>query len=188
MIVVGGSGSGAGHRPRTGSVALGLLLVATAPVVVVPKDVRGTPQGPVVVGVAGWPSDEQVLAHAFEEASFRGMALRAVHAWGDRTLHIALTSSTDKLRDLADAAWHGEMRLLSESLAGWRDRYPDVLVETMIPHADPADAVLHIAEGASLIVIGSRQHSTALALLLGSTCRGVIPHAKVPVMVVPRQP
>jgi nucleotide-binding universal stress UspA family protein len=186
MIVVGRSGLGAGRWPRTGSVALGLLTVAPAPVVIVPPDVRVTATGPVVVGVAGWPSDERVLGHAFEEASFRGVGVRAVHAWGDRTLRSALTTADDQLRDLAQAAWHGEMRLLAESLAGWRDRYPDVAVETLIPHDEPADAVLHAADGASLLVLGSRGHNATVSFLIGSTSRSVLPHAAVPVMVVPR--
>ena len=51
--------------------------------------------------------------------------------------------------------------------------------------APPASAILDVAEGADLIVVGSRQQSAAGCLFLGSTSLQVTHHADCPVVVVP---
>ena len=49
-----------------------------------------------------------------------------------------------------------------------------------------ADAIVGIAAGreADLIVVGSRGHGAVASTVLGSVSRGVVAHAKVPVLVV----
>ena len=51
--------------------------------------------------------------------------------------------------------------------------------------ASPGRAILDVAKGADLIVVGSRQQSAAGRLFLGSTSLQITHHAECPVVVVP---
>ena len=66
-----------------GSTALDLAAGARCPVVIVHGRASGQAQGPVVVGVDGSPMSEAAIAHAFGEASIRGVPLVALHTWHD---------------------------------------------------------------------------------------------------------
>jgi nucleotide-binding universal stress UspA family protein len=135
----------------------------------------------VVVGVAGTPEDEEVLAFAFAEAAARSTDVVAVHAWRDVTLE----ASVGGFGPLVD--WAGvqadEQRLLAEALAGWRDKEPDVEVREVVVRDRPAAALLDAAATAELLVIGHRQRG--LLARLGSTTHAVLHRAACPVAVVP---
>ena len=80
--------------------------------------------------------------------------------------------------------------MLSEQLAGWRDKYPDVPVRQLVLRGRPAEGLLRharqLGQGAELIVLGSRGRGGLTGLLLGSTSQSVICHAHLPVVVVRR--
>lgn len=85
MIVVGSRGRGAWRRGLFGSVSTALVHHAHCPVAVIrePADAVGESRGPVVVGIDGSPASELATAVAFDEASWRGAELVALHAWID---------------------------------------------------------------------------------------------------------
>jgi nucleotide-binding universal stress UspA family protein len=68
-----------------------------------------------------------------------------------------------------------------------RQRWPDA--DVMIVDRPPIDAILDAAKSssASIIVLGWRGHGTFRRLLTGSTSRGVVERADVPVLVVRRR-
>ena len=84
----------------------------------------------------GSPNSEPAIAAAFEEASLRGVDLVAVHAWSDFSL---LTVAPADLSD-NELPWSAiataEQAVLSESLAGWKDKYPDVSVPKLSSEID----------------------------------------------------
>lgn len=170
MVVLGSRGLGGFSGLLVGSVAMQVTPHATCPVLVV----RGEPtlRGPVVVGVDGSPHSDAALAFAFEEAGWRQTALRAVHAY----------RPFDSYGDNEP----GELgpRLLSESLAGWSDRYPDVPVEPLAIPEQPAPALLDAARDAQLTVVGTRGRGGFSGLLLGSVSQSMLHHAPCPVAVV----
>src|SRR6201992_1812901 len=85
MVVVGSSRRAFG-RGMLGPVIAGLLHHANCAVTVVPDPESAQHEigdAPVLVGINGSTASEGAAAMAFDQASRRGVALRALLAWGD---------------------------------------------------------------------------------------------------------
>ncbi|SMC65263.1 universal stress protein [Kibdelosporangium aridum] len=176
LIVIGDRGLGGFTSLLVGSVAIGLAARAECPVVVV----RGQRSaGPVVVGIDGSPVSEAALEFAFEAADARAVPLIAVHAWSDRALETAAAFMVDW-----DAVEAEEHRLLAERLAGWGEKYPDVVVRRVVVRDRPAHTLIEHATGAQLVVVGSHGRGSAAGLVLGSVSHAVLHHSPCPVAVV----
>jgi nucleotide-binding universal stress UspA family protein len=184
LVVVGSRGLGGFTGLLVGSNAVALSAHARSPVAVIrtPGDDAEPPRsGPVVLGVNGSPTnDEAAIAFAYEAAAQRQVPLTAVHAWTD------VTSQPSFLPPL-DHNWpviaDDERRLLAERLAGWQQKYPDVQVEHVVTEGRPADSLLQAAQGAQLVVVGTRGRGGLRGLFLGSTCHALLHHAACPVIV-----
>ncbi|MBC6445816.1 universal stress protein [Actinokineospora xionganensis] len=188
-LVLGSRGLGGFQRLLVGSVAIALSAHGHCPVIVVRGAFPGqaTPgTGPVVVGVDGSPASEAAIRFAFDEASVRRTSLVAVHTW----LDIAFTGAWTALPTTIDwdAVEVDETMLLDERLAGWQEKYPDVAVERVVLRDRPVRALLDKAEGAQLIVVGTRGHGALLGMGLGSTSQALLHHAECPVAVVRPDP
>jgi nucleotide-binding universal stress UspA family protein len=183
LLVVGSRGVGGVAGLLLGSTANGVVAHAACPVVVLPDEtsVIVRERTSVVVGVEGRAGDEDVLAFAFAEAASRRADLVAVHAWQDATLEAAF-QSLEPLVDWADVA-SDEERALSEALAGWKDKEPDVRVREVVVRERTARALVAVGLTAELLVVGHR-HRRAFARL-GATTHGVLHRAGCPVAVVP---
>jgi nucleotide-binding universal stress UspA family protein len=180
MVVIGARGRGGFAELVVGSTAVALTARAHCPVVVV----RGeeTAGGPIVVGVDGSPASEAALAFAYDMASRRGVELIAVHVWSDV---ISVWGGSVPIPDLDwDAVATDERIVLSERLAGWRERYPDTVVRQVVHENRPAQRLLHEAEGAQLLVVGSLGRGALANALLGSVSHALLHHAPCPVAVV----
>jgi nucleotide-binding universal stress UspA family protein len=183
LLVIGRRGMGGIPGLLLGSTAGAVVQHAQCPVIALPDragdDVDRSHS--VVVGVAGQPGDEDVLAFAVAAATARGSDLMALHAWRDVTLEAAVGG----FGPLVD--WSGvedeERRQLAEALAGWRDREPNLQIREAVVRERPATALLTAAATAELLVVGHR-HRSWLARL-GSTTHGVLHRASCPVAVVP---
>jgi nucleotide-binding universal stress UspA family protein len=179
IIVVGCRGHGRVQRVLLGSVSAGLIHHAHCPVAVIHDEmsVASKPsQLPVVVGIDGSPASELATAIAFDEASWRGVELIAVHAWADA--HVS---------DIPSIEWSAQQAVgeeaLAERLAGWRERYPDVAVRRKIVLDAPAHHLLDEAESAQLLIVGSHGRGGFSGMLLGSVGTAVAQAARVPVIV-----
>ena len=78
---------------------------------------------------------------------------------------------------------------LREVLEGELERAPDGLrMSTCLLHGRPAPAILGEAQrwGADLIVVGSRGHSTIVAMLIGSVSQELLDASDIPVLVARR--
>lgn len=178
MIVMGTAGHGLFARGVLGSVSSTVVRQANCPVAVVHEDgVQDKLDAPVLVGIDGSEASELATAVAFEEASFRGVALVALHAWSD----VAVTG------ELPEADWSSveasAQRSLAESLAGWQERYPDVTVHREVVRDRPARQLADKAASAQLLVVGSHGRGGLTGMLLGSVSNAVLHHVRIPVII-----
>lgn len=178
LIVLGSTGRGGFVGMLAGSTAVGVSAHSRCPVAVI----RGTErEGPVVVGVDGSPAGEPAVALAFDEAAEHDVPLVAVHAWAD--LEYDSFYGSPRYFGDTDTFAEEEQRLLSESLAGYQEKYPDVAVERVIVRDRPRHQLLLWSERARMVVVGSRGRGGFRGLLLGSTSQALIHHAKCPVLI-----
>ncbi|UGT67817.1 universal stress protein [Nocardia gipuzkoensis] len=171
LLVVGTHGLGAVSRGLLGSVSTALARHAACPVAVIPETAASS-DGPVVVGVDGSPSSVHAVEVAFDQAAFRGAELITVHTW----------SGFLRFSSPADMQEEGE-ELLSRSLAGYGERYPEVPVRRIVVEDRPAERLLEVGQNAQLIVVGSHGRGGFAGMTLGSVGQAVLHAAEVPVII-----
>lgn len=180
MIVAGCRGTGPINRRLLGSVSRGLIQHAHAPVAVIHDEdplMAYPAKAPVLVGIDGSPVSEAATAVAFEEASRRGVDLVALHVWSDFALYDVPETELPTLQRRAEET-------LSERLAGWQERYPDVHVRPVVALNRPVHQLLERSEAAQLTVVGSHGRGGFTGMLLGSVSLAVAESARMPVLVV----
>jgi nucleotide-binding universal stress UspA family protein len=178
---------GSRHLTALRSAVLGSVGVAVAgrtacPVIVV-RGPAGLPEegAAVVVGVDTTDRAQSVLAVGFDHASRHQVPLQPVLCW-----HPDLLASM-KWRPSPPAPEHAEM-WLSEALAGWRDRYPDVAVHPEVIREHPVAGLILASSAQYLLVVGTTGHHALPGALLGSVSQGVLHRATCPVAIVPTHP
>jgi nucleotide-binding universal stress UspA family protein len=180
LVVVGDRGLGGFTGLLLGSVAVQLAAHAACPVLVA----RGSPrsEGPVLLGVDGSPAADSAVGFAFEAASLHHVPVEALHAWR----HPVSTGPGDLVPLVYEPAEvrDDEERLLSEALAGWSQRYPDVAVRRVLPRESARSALVEASGHARLVVVGARGRGGMTGLLLGSVSQAVLHHAACPVAIV----
>lgn len=180
MVVVGGRGRGPIGRRLLGSVSAALIRHASCPVVVTHGSTSTDPTAahrPVLLGLDGTSASELATGEAFDVASRRGVGLIALHAWSDVGVFPLLGMDWRNYED------DGET-VLTERLAQWGARYPDVKVERRLVCDRPTHWLLEEAKSAQLVVVGSHGRGGFAGMLLGSVSTAVAEEAPVPVMVV----
>jgi nucleotide-binding universal stress UspA family protein len=185
IMVLGSRGLGGFTGILVGSTAVALVAHGHCPVAVIrSRTTDGVPPagGPVVVGVDGSAAGDAAVELAFEEASLRGTDLVAVHTWTE----YGSDSSYAHARQFAldwEAVETKQHEVLAERLAGWPEKYPDVIVRRIVTRDRPVSALLEQSAEAQLLVVGSRGHGGFTGMLLGSTSQALIYHATCPLLV-----
>jgi nucleotide-binding universal stress UspA family protein len=184
LVVLGDHGLGGITSLLVGSVAVQVTAHAACPVLIARG--RSHPSGPVVVGIDGSAPSDQAVGCAVEEAALRGTHLVAVHAYR----HPVSTQAGDMLPPVHDqkALRADEDRVLAESIAGWRERYPQVEINRQLMPGRAASALVELSHHAQLVVVGGHGRGALSGLLLGSVSQHVLHHAGCPVTVVHHQP
>ena len=183
LFAIGTRGTGGGQfcGLRLGSVALCLASRARCPVVFTAAGSRPDVRE-IVVGADDSDEAMAALEFSFGEADARGARLTALYAWqhpeaGRLDGYHDWVLSVDPIN--GDAA-----ALLSEQVAPWRDKYPEVIV-TESPVRGHAGRVLAFAsQSTDLIVVGGRRGPTS-SMGLGPTTYAMLRHAQCPVAVIP---
>jgi nucleotide-binding universal stress UspA family protein len=173
LIVVGARGTGGFDGLLVGSVGLYTAARARCPVMVVPDSAPDPAQAPgrIVLGVDELRPADHAIGWAFAEADRRGAALTALHALGT-----AYGSPGQRV---------GEQMELSEALAGWAGKYPDLPVTREPVEGKAAPALVEASRTAALVVVGARRRQGLIGMVLGRVNHAVLHHARCPVVVVP---
>ncbi|MEV6523774.1 universal stress protein [Longispora sp. NPDC051575] len=184
MVVLGHRGLGGFTGLLVGSVGVQVAAHAACPTVIVRPHLLppGPGAGNVVVGVDGAGGSERALEFAFTEASLNRVGLTAVHAWR----WPLSTEPGEMLPPVHDPELAGaeEQRVLTEVLAGWQERFPDVKVTHHLVAGRAGRALIDASPGAHLVVVGSRGRGGFAGLLLGSVSQAVLHHADGTVAII----
>jgi nucleotide-binding universal stress UspA family protein len=158
------------------STALQTASRAAAPVVVVPtaghESRTQLSAGPIVLGVDTGEAADAVIAWAFDEAATRQTTLVAVHGrprWAGPP---------------APDPYDTQRAVLSEALAGWREKFPGVAVTEISEPVPPIGLLIDHSRGAAITVVGSRAPSAHRGLVLGLVAEAVLLRANSPVAVI----
>ncbi len=177
LLVLGARGKGGFEGLLLGSVSERVAQLATRPVAVVRQEapVRG---GRVVVGVDGSARSVHALRWAAAEARARSAEVDVVHAWRLPVATTAMMGFAVGINEMEEAGRSVlDSALADPSLAG-------VKAHAHLTHDSPARALIERAEGAGLLVAGTRGHGRVSGALMGSVSRQLLHHAPVPVVVV----
>ena len=136
----------------------------------------------MVVGVDGSPEGDAAFRFALDEAKLRGLRLRVVCAWEPATASYvgeAFAASPDAFTAAethADDVLRTALRLHPA---------PDVDVEAIAVEGRAAGVLVEQAEGAELLVLGSRGLGATKRFLLGSVSQDVAHRTPCPLVIVP---
>ncbi|MDR6864816.1 universal stress protein [Phycicoccus sp. 3266] len=186
LVVVGAGRLGTVSAAVLGATTSQVAAHAECPVLVVPHEGLLRHDGPVVVGVDIDPHSEPALEYAFAEAARRSVPLVAVHSWWWESPDAFM--SGHEWEDDFGAVADTQHRQLAEMLAGWQDKYPDVQVRTEVVRGQAVSTLCDEAQGAQLLVVGSRGRGGFRGLLLGSVSTRLLHQSPCPVAVVPSFP
>lgn len=177
LLVIGATGTGELASLLLGSVAFAMLRISPCPVVIVPREHVPAEPSRVVVGIDTVESSRRALEWAVDEADLLGAEITIVHTW---SYPYGAGASTTIARDVVqvDAACELDRAVeLAELRGGGK-------VDRRLAEGDPAEEIVATAEGADLVVIGSRGRGSLRAMFLGSVSNAVVAHAPCPTAVV----
>jgi nucleotide-binding universal stress UspA family protein len=143
-------------------------------------DTTTVEQGAVVVGVDGSAGSGAALEWAVGYAQQRRRPLLIVNGAGDPRRSSQLVGLDDARRELRTEA----RRVTEQALAVARRIAPELDIGVAAPLHDARQALLDLAERASIVVVGTRGLGPVRALLLGSVSTALAAHAVCPVAVV----
>jgi len=136
----------------------------------------------IVVGVDGSQPSREALAWAMRQAEITGSSVDAVIAWHDPVVIGGMPHGPVAV--LEQAAF-GEFAAttLSNSI---RDigANSSVSVNPVVRRGNAAQVLLDAANGADLLVVGSRGHGGFAGALLGSVSQHCVHHAPCPVVII----
>jgi nucleotide-binding universal stress UspA family protein len=139
----------------------------------------------IVVGVDGSEGSKHALEWAAAEARLRNAGLKLVNAWyPPPALYGGMgwagfdAETLSGLRELAEQRLDETCTELSDNLAGLE-------VERRVVEDTAATALIEAAQGADLLVVGTRGHGGFAGLLLGSVSQQCAHHSPCPIVIIP---
>ncbi|HET9070805.1 MAG TPA: universal stress protein [Acidimicrobiales bacterium] len=138
----------------------------------------------IVVGIDGSEASRAALQWAAGQARLTGARLQVVAAWQFPTYAYTALAPLPSTLDLRTTT----EETLRDVIADVLGRSADLDLTHLTKEGDPAHVLLEAAEGADLVVVGSRGHGAFAGLVLGSVSGRVAAHARCPVVVVHAAP
>jgi nucleotide-binding universal stress UspA family protein len=143
----------------------------------------------IIVGIDGSDQSRHALEWAVREAAVRQAPLTVLTVqqpastgyWGAGAFPYPYPYDQDLAKQALKMAQEETDSTLEKASPGFRP--PSVTVQAIT--GLPAETLLHAAEGADMLVVGTRGSGGFERLLLGSVSTQVIHHASCPVVVIP---
>jgi nucleotide-binding universal stress UspA family protein len=132
----------------------------------------------IVVGVDGFESSKAALRWAIHQAKLTGAVVDAVTAW-----QVPVGTGWIPAADMPDYQ-QDAFTVLAEAIAEMCTVDPDVQVCPRVLEGRAGQVLVDAAEGADLLVVGSRGHGGLAEALLGSVGQHCVHHAPCPVLIM----
>lgn len=178
LVVVGNRGHHELVETMLGSVGYAVSAHAECPAVIV-RGVEGGRSNRVVLAYDGSESAGRAATFAADAAGSAGASLHIVGAWSDPAVTYGLPVMGDA-KEIAEDV-HKELQAARESVLV---THPDLVVTTEVTRGEAPVEIARIADGAGLLVVGSRGRGGFRSLLLGSVSRRLVSSAPCPVAVI----
>ncbi len=137
-------------------------------------------KGTIVAGVDGSVSSKEALRWAARQAGLTGARVKAVMTWSAAPTSIPLTTPLPAAYDAGPEAEEQLEGIIGEV----RCEFPGTEISSVVREGWAGKELLAAAQGADLLVVGSRGHGAVIGLLLGSVSEYCVTHASCPVVVV----
>jgi nucleotide-binding universal stress UspA family protein len=189
LVVVGSRGLGGFSELVLGSASYRTAAHCPAPVAVI-RDGQDptTDQREIVVGVDESRAARRALRWAMDEARRRAVPLVIVHSYtapATVLLHgVDSFGSPDVIQRSRRRAREAAAGVIDHALAVVRTP-PGLQIERVVAEGSAAGALLHRAQRAALLVVGTRGHGLVGRMTLGSVSHQCLHHADGPMVVVP---
>lgn len=138
----------------------------------------------IVVGVEGSGGAKAALRWALQEAAYRNASVEVVTAYSNTYVPASPDFNYVPLDpvDLEAEVAKMQSAVVDEVLAEVGD--VGVEVKRVVVRGRPADSLIAAAEGADMLVVGSRGRGGFRGLLLGSVSQQIAHHGDCPVVIV----
>jgi len=136
----------------------------------------------IVVGVDGSASSKAALAWAIQQAMLTGATVEAVIGWHYPTAYGGVPFAPIGVMDTDFAGMAA--RVLGKAISDTVDPASPVKVSSTVREGNAAQILLDVADGAELLVVGSRGHGGFTEALIGSVSQNCVHHAKCPVVII----
>ncbi|MFF0669962.1 universal stress protein [Streptomyces tendae] len=133
----------------------------------------------ITVGIDGSPQSHAAAEWAAREAELRDLPVRLLHVWEPAPAVLAQDPVLG-----AKTHQHWTERVPQKVGDGLRLRHPGVVVTSDQRTGPPADTLVRDADGAELLVLGTRAPSGLRGFLAGSVGQSVIARSEAPVVLV----
>ncbi|HST81245.1 MAG TPA: universal stress protein [Kineosporiaceae bacterium] len=190
LLVVGTRGHGEFAGAVLGSVGFAVSAHAHCPVVVVRGESNASLSGrPVVVGVDGSSGSDEAVRYGADVAASAHSPLSIVSAyqtlastvWAEAS-YVDLEAKGGPVFDtVARESAHKVVAAAGEMA---RNAHPELTITEQVVEGLPARVLASAADGAGLLVVGSRGHGGFAGLLLGSVGHALIHNAPCPVTIM----
>jgi nucleotide-binding universal stress UspA family protein len=142
------------------------------------KNKEGQEQRRIVVGVDGFESSKAALRWAIRQAKLTGAVVEAITAW-----HVPVGTGWVPAADAPDYQ-DDAFAVLTEAMNEMSAVDPDVQVCPRVVQGRAGQVLVDAADGADLLVVGSRGHRGLAEALLGSVGQYCANNASCPVVIM----